>query len=293
MSRTPKRTKATPATYLVIILVIAVACLGVTTYMNIKKVKTQDTSISDLKKQVKELTPPGEQELLSYQKLHPKMKNKMPDKWNSDKKTVYLTFDDGPSKVTPDILKALKKENVKATFFVIGEGSDHKLMKKIVDEGHAIGIHAYEHNYKKLYESVDSYVKDFYKIYKLIQDETGVTPTAYRYPGGSNNVFNTLLQPQTTAEMFRRGFVPFDWNVSSGDAGGGGDTASQIAKLSLSGTDMDRPIVLMHDAAAKSETAKALPAIIKGYKAKGYEFGVLTNEDAPILFSTPDGSRYE
>ncbi len=292
MSRT-KRSKPSPSTWLILLLLIAVVALCIFTVFSLKESRTQKSEISSLTKQVEDLTVPEGQDVLSYQKLYPDMKSKLPKEWNRSEKTVYLTFDDGPSKVTPDILATLKKENVKATFFVIGNGSDHSKMKAIKDAGHAVAVHTYSHDYNKIYESVDSYVEDFHKIYKLIEKETGTAPTIFRYPGGSNNAYNVLNQPQTTAEMFRRGFVPFDWNVDSGDANAVSVPADQIVKNSLQGIGSERVIILMHDAPAKATTAKALPRIINGYKKAGYTFDILTNEDAPILFSTPDGERYD
>lgn len=288
------KTKASPATWVILGLIVVIVCLSVVSVHFVKKTKNQEASISKLEKKVEKVSPPKTTEMLPYQKLYPELKVKKADEWTTKKKTVYLTFDDGPTKkITPSILKTLKKENVKATFFVIGKGSEHDLMKKIVEDGHAIGIHAYDHKYKKIYKSVDSYVEDFNSIFNLIKEETGVTPTVYRYPGGSNNVYNTMNQEETTAEMFRRGFSPFDWNVDSTDASGNDISVKQIVKNATKGTDMDRAIILMHDSATKSTTAKALPEIIKKYKKAGYSFEVLTNQVTPILFSTPDGVRYD
>lgn len=288
-----RRSKASPSTWLILVLVILVAILSIVSVNSAKNTSKYKKENVKLSKQVEELTPPTGADAISYQKLYPDMMNKFPKIWKKDEKTVYLTFDDGPSAVTPKILDTLKKEKVKATFFVIGKGTDHDMMKRIADEGHAIAIHSYNHDYKNLYASVDSFIEDFHKIFKLVKEKTGKQPDVYRYPGGSNNVFNALLQDEMTAEMFRRGFVPFDWNVDSGDASGHNIAAGTISSNALQGTSMERPIILMHDAAAKGTTAEALPAIIAGYKKAGYDFGVLTNEDAPILFSTPDGARYD
>ena len=292
MSRT-RQSKATPSTWVILGLIAVVIILSVFSVVTVNKSNTQKEQINSLKKEVAELTPPTGMEMQSYQKLYPDMKDKLPKEWNREKKTVYLTFDDGPSKVTESVLKTLKDEDVKATFFVMGSGTNHDLLKRISDEGHEIGVHTYSHKYKDVYKSIDAYVKDYNKIYKVIEDKTGKKPTVFRYPGGSNNVYNVLNQKETTAEMFRRGFVPFDWNVDSGDAAGHNVATDTIVKNSLKGTKMDRPIILMHDAAAKETTAKGLKKIIDGYKKAGYKFGVLTNQDAPLLFSTPDGERYD
>ena len=91
-------------------------------------------------------------------------------------KTVYLTYDDGPSKNTPRILDVLKKYGVKATFFVIGKEDEESLAlyKRIVDEGHTIAVHTYSHKYHDIYQSVDAYLEDFEKVENLIYNTTGI-----------------------------------------------------------------------------------------------------------------------
>ena len=75
-------------------------------------------------------------------------------------KTLYLTFDDGPSARTAEVLDILKENDVKATFFVTGQTSEEAqaLMRRIVDEGHTIAVHTYSHQYKKIYASVQAYL---------------------------------------------------------------------------------------------------------------------------------------
>ena len=77
----------------------------------------------------------------------------------SNKKLIAFTFDDGPSaSITPGILKILKEENVKATFFVVGASSNlDYLIRKAYNDGHTIGLHSYTHNYKTVYSSVNGY----------------------------------------------------------------------------------------------------------------------------------------
>ena len=100
-------------------------------------------------------------------------------------KVVYLTFDDGPTpNNTPKILDILKKNNIKGTFFVIGQNPD--MYKRIVDEGHTIAIHTYSHEYKQVYASVDAFFADLYKLRDLIKEKTGVDPKVTRFTGGSS-----------------------------------------------------------------------------------------------------------
>lgn len=202
-------------------------------------------------------------------------------------KTAYLTFDDGPSGNTDIILQTLQEENVKATFFVIGTTDSANLarMRRIVQEGHTIGMHSYSHSYKKIYASVEAFLKDMYQVFNLIKDTTGVTPTCFRFPGGSINSYNKAVYKDIKAEMIRRGFVPYDWNVSSGDASTTKYTPEQLTGHVLNGIgSKSRIIVLMHDSSSKENTAQAVRQIIIGIREKGFIFAPLDYQTKPILF---------
>lgn len=202
-------------------------------------------------------------------------------------KTAYLTFDDGPSGNTDIILQTLQEENVKATFFVVGTDNADNLarMRRIVQEGHTIGMHSYSHSYKKIYASVEAFLKDMYQVFNLIKDTTGVTPTCFRFPGGSINSYNKAVYKDIKAEMIRRGFVPYDWNVSSGDASTTKYTPEQLTGYVLNGIgSKSRIIVLMHDSSSKENTAQAVRQIIIGIREKGFIFAPLDYQTKPILF---------
>ena len=205
---------------------------------------------------------------------------------SSPDNTAYLTFDDGPSGNTDIILQTLQEENVKATFFVVGTVNADNLarMRRIVQEGHTIGMHSYSHSYKKIYASVEAFLKDMYQVFNLIKDTTGVTPTCFRFPGGSINSFNKAVYKDIKAEMIRRGFVPYDWNVSSGDASTTKYTPEQLTGHVLNGIgSKSRIIVLMHDSSSKENTAQAVRQIIIGIREKGFIFAPLDYQTKPIL----------
>lgn len=206
-------------------------------------------------------------------------------------KTVYLTFDDGPSALTPQILEILDRYDVKATFFVVGKSDDQSLqwMRDIVDAGHTLGMHTYTHDYKQIYASVEAFLDDYNKIYQLIYEATGTYPQISRFPGGSINGYNGPVYRDLISELVRRGFVYFDWNVSNGDAAeGGGIPAAALAKNALGRVDsLRRAIVLMHDSAPKKTTVDALPAIIEGYLEAGFTFAPLTPEVVPVVYTYP------
>lgn len=225
---------------------------------------------------------------ISYQDLYPDFYVTPPETNTvATENTVYLTFDDGPSDRTPEVLKILKKQDVKATFFVTGktDAVSQQRMKDIVADGHAIGMHAYNHNYKKLYSSVEAYLDDAYKIFSLIRETTGETPTIFRMPGGSINSYNYDVYQEILAEMLRRGFIPYDWNVSSGDATGNKITAEELTENVVKGTlQTNRAFVLMHDAQSKTITVRGLEPAIVQLKEAGYVFAPVTPEVKPVLF---------
>ena len=107
---------------------------------------------------------------------------------------VYLTFDDGPSIYTDEILDILDRYHVKATFFVVGkDGSEAEAaLQRIVEDGHTLGMHSYSHKYKELYESLDSFTEDFARIRDDIYQATGVESVYYRFPGGSSNTVSNI-----------------------------------------------------------------------------------------------------
>ncbi len=136
-------------------------------------------------------------------------------------KTMYLTFDDGPSEEnTQKVLDILRDRNIKATFFLVGENvrKHPEMARRIVAEGHTIGIHCDRHDYETLYESVDSYVADFEKARQTIYEVTGVETKLFRFPGGSVNAFNQETGEAIIQEMKSRGYLYYDWNASLEDA---------------------------------------------------------------------------
>lgn len=207
----------------------------------------------------------------------------------SVKPVIYLTFDDGPSLNTVKVLDILKENNIKATFFVVNNNiAEHQeLYKRIVDEGHTLGIHTYSHQYNKIYSSVDEYLDDFNKIFEKVYSLTGVKPTVFRFPGGSINSYNQQIYLELIAEMLRRGFTYYDWNVSSGDAGIT-YTPVAIQQAVINGiADKDKSIVLMHDSSNKAATVAALQNIIDYYK-ETHEFKALNNTVKPTVFTYKD-----
>mgnify|MGYP001511326840 FL=1 len=184
---------------------------------------------------------------------------------------VYLTFDDGPSIYTNDILDILDSYNVKATFFVVGkEGTNaEEALQRIVDEGHTLGMHSYSHKYKELYESMDSFTQDFARIRDSIYQATGVESVCYRFPGGSSNTISEIDMHDFIDYLDSQGVEYYDWNVSSGDGGSMKLSTDTLLENCTKDIDTrDTSIILLHDSAEKPTTVEALPDIIENILAR-------------------------
>lgn len=207
----------------------------------------------------------------------------------SEKPIVYLTFDDGPSQNTIKILDLLKENDIKATFFVTQSTTQgaEEIYNRIVDEGHTLGIHTYSHRYSEIYQSVEAFLSDYEEIYDYLYEVTGTKAEIFRFPGGSINVYNQNIYQRLISEMLRRGFVYYDWNVASGDAGAA-TTAINIQNASVTGAKKyQRSIILLHDSASKRMTVEALPGIISQLKDT-HEFRALNNTVSPVVFTYTD-----
>lgn len=203
---------------------------------------------------------------------------------NPDSKTVYLTFDDGPSYLTSQVLDVLDEYDVKATFFVTYQPDYADMYKEIVERGHVIGVHTASHVYNEIYASYDNWLKDFTKMYDYIYEQTGAYPTVYRFPGGSCGTpckSNPQVREQAAEYLKGLGMEYFDWNVSSGD---GGYVSAYRAYRNVVDNIQARhlPIILMHDGAKKETTLAALPDVLKQLKEWGYTFETLGPEVLPI-----------
>ena len=199
-------------------------------------------------------------------------------------KTMYLTFDDGPSEEYTDmVLDVLKEKNIKATFFLIGEyvRKYPETAKRIAEEGHTIGIHCDVHDYQKIYASVDSYLEDFENAYDTVYEITGVEAEFFRFPGGSVNAYNKAVYQDIIEEMETRGFVYYDWNASLGDAGKNSLTSEELIGNAVATARGRREVVMRaHDRV--DNTAYALEKLIDSLPE--YRMEPLTTKAAPVQF---------
>lgn len=203
-------------------------------------------------------------------------------KSNTSKKACYLTFDDGPSHNTEKILDILKEHDAKATFFMIGEEmreDKRPLIERMIEEGHAIGLHSNVHDFDKLYVNVDACVRDFDAQYKTLKEEYGVDTRIVRFPGGSACTYMNGQRRQFVAAMREKEYRCFDWNVSGEDSYGNPTVWSIQKNVFDTFFDYENPIVLLHDANNADVTVDALPDILERIKAEGYSFETLENNE--------------
>lgn len=202
-----------------------------------------------------------------------------------EKKKVYLTFDDGPGSRTEEILDILKENEIKATFFVTGKAGDEaeKIYKKIVKGGHTLGMHSYSHIYDEIYESKETFSKDFKKLYDYLHDVTGYGPQWYRFPGGSTSEHIQLPLETFTDVLESKNVRYMDWNVISPDISNPSAKKEQIASgIAESVSQFDTSVVLLYDSADRPATLKALPLIIEKLKKENYELLPL-DDDTPLV----------
>ena len=201
-----------------------------------------------------------------------------------DTPNVYLTFDDGPSVNTEKVLDILSEAGVKGTFFVVGKTGNYEkeLYKRIVNEGHAIGIHSYTHNTSKIYKTMNDYLKDFTKIEEYIMEITGQRSNICRMPGGTYTYYcSKNLREEILKYYYENGYACFDWDIDPKDSGSYTINASQLSSAiirqarNFKGKDI---VILMHDDSLRTSLPIALESIITYFKETGYNFDVLSSD---------------
>lgn len=213
-------------------------------------------------------------------------------KSKEDQKIAYLTFDDGPSTNTLDILDILDQYHVKATFFVKGNEEPYakQCYKEMISRGHEIALHSYTHDYSIVYRSTESFFQDLNRLETMLEKEYGVKSRIVRIPGGSNNhlrhqvttkpIINGILQ-----QLSEKGYIYFDWNIDSTDGISPSISEQQIITSVKRGLkDQKHVNILLHDINSMKNTVKALPDIIENLKREGYTFDTIDETTSKIQF---------
>ncbi len=200
----------------------------------------------------------------------------------AESKKVYLTFDDGPIPGTTEkILDVLKEEDVKATFFVVGKEIHERehILKRIYEEGHTIGLHTYNHKFRKVYKSEDAFINEMLQTRELINKLLNINPTAIRFPGGSSG----RMTQEMLDKIHSNNMKVYDWTLDLHD----GDGEISVSRIIRNGESFNpkysRLIILAHCNSNNKNTVKALPEIIKFYKNLGYEFEAI-KDDTPDYY---------
>ena len=263
----------------ILILTITSVILGIQLYFtrrDLRELKVQATEVSTeygINIGTGEVSDPYEGSEVYVSKRNTErimsdMENEVP--YVGGTRKVYLTFDDGPSSNTGRILDTLAEYDVRATFFVVGneEEAYQALYKRIVEEGHTLGMHSYSHKYDEIYQSVESYAQDMTSLQEFLYDITGVWCRYCRFPGGSSNTVSRVDMQKLIAYLDDQDIIYFDWNISSGDA-----SSSYISKEAIIGNCMAKlseyqeAVILLHDASGKNTTVEALPELIEKIQA--------------------------
>ena len=202
-------------------------------------------------------------------------------------KTCYLTFDDGPSSNTKEILDILDQYHIKATFFVTGTSpKDFHYIKEAYQKGHIIGLHTYSHDYEYIYSSLKNYISDLNKIKDVVYQQIGKNVDLIRFPGGSSNLvskkYNEGIMTRLTKKVIDLGYQYYDWTSINGDGEGIKTVDGLIKKAKEEIGEQEDIMFLMHDSGTQENTVKALPAILDYLIEQGYVFQIL-DETSPTF----------
>lgn len=268
---------------LILICLIITIKHTITTMKGYKIYKQYETQLQSLKYQdEKEQQKKKEEEEKAKQAKIPKLteegKNNVDNIYKSDTKRAFLTFDDGPSEVTNQILDTLKQEKVKATFFVLGSNVKTlpNVVKRIYDEGHYIANHGYSHVYSKIYASPQTVLDEFNQCNDAVKEAIQVpeyNSHLFRFPGGLVGGKYATIKNEANELLKQNEVMHVDWNSLTGDAETNNLSIEfELQRLRETSEGKNSLVILMHDAQAKKTTADALPNIIAYLKEQGYKF---------------------
>mgnify|MGYP004508322625 FL=1 len=268
---------------LILICLIITIKHTITIMKGYKIYKQYETQLQSLKYQdEKEQQKKKEEEEKAKQAKIPKLteegKNNVDNIYKSDTKRAFLTFDDGPSEVTNQILDTLKQEKVKATFFVLGSNVKTlpNVVKRIYDEGHYIANHGYSHVYSKIYASPQTVLDEFNQCNDAVKEAIQVpeyNSHLFRFPGGLAGGKYATIKNEANELLKQNEVMHVDWNSLTGDAETNNLSIEfELQRLRETSEGKNSLIILMHDAQAKKTTADALPNIIAYLKEQGYKF---------------------
>lgn len=204
--------------------------------------------------------------------------------FGDEERVCYLTFDDGPSDYTPQLLQQLGDCGVKATFFVCGQCAVQRpeALQQIAAEGHTVALHTDTHDYAAIYQSQQALQQDILACQQTVYNILGQRVKLYRFPGGSSNTMwrryssDPFMMDGVIRWLGDEGFSYFDWNVSPEDANGGKKSADSIVASVVSQVrGKPRAVVLLHDLNSTRSTIQAIGPMVQQLQSMGYTFDTL------------------
>lgn len=192
-------------------------------------------------------------------------------------KVAYITFDDGPNKYTPKILDLLKKYDMKATFFLLEDriNTYPDIVKRILNEGHSIGLHGQSHEKTVFYANNSSALNEMNSTNHTLKDLIGYNIKLVRVPYGSKP---HLTEIQYNS-LINYGYKVWDWNIDSTDTHKGCTTSSIVSNTLKELNNYHTPIILFHD---KQITVKSLPYILCHLKENNFDCKPI-NQNQPSM----------
>ncbi len=269
-------------TLMVVIIIFMVVGIVVTWINCIENIKVNaEYKLAYQQYQEAILKEQEEQERKRQEKL-PKLteegKENIKHIYSADVKRAFLTFDDGPSSNTSQILDILNERGIKATFFVLGSNVEKspEMVKRMYDEGHFIANHGYSHVYETIYQSPQAVLDEYNRCNQVVRDALGeqeYNSHLFRFPGGLVGGKYADIKNQANDLLLQNDIVHVDWNALNGDSETTSPTIEyEVQRIQETVGDKQSVVILMHDAQAKTVTVEALPTIIDYLKEQGYEF---------------------
>lgn len=205
----------------------------------------------------------------------------IPEENNIDEKKVYLTFDDGPTPFTEQLLNVLNNYKVQATFFMLEPRMNEfqESLLRMVEEGHALGLHGVSHRLKQFYRSSESVLNEMNTGQATLENITGIKTFLIRTPYGSH----PHMKPEYKTAVKDAGYKLWDWNVDSRDWHFRDERLVEytIAQIKALEKANKTPVILLHD---REETIKHLPQILDYLVNNNYTFKVITPDIPNLTF---------
>lgn len=271
------------ATILVITLMLTIYYI-VDTSIKLKKAKEYEEQVIAYKQQLEE------QEKIEKEKKEAERLARIPNLTEEGKENIknvyhsettkraFLTFDDGPSTNTKNILDILAQRNIKATFFVLGMQVERmpETVKRIYEEGHYIANHGYSHVYSSIYSSPEAVLDEFNRCNQVVANAIQVpeyNSHLFRFPGGYYGGKYAEIKKQANEILKQNNIAHVDWNALTGDSEKQNPTKEYLMNnLQKTTQGKNSIVILMHDSQAKKVTVETLPEVIDYLQQQGYEF---------------------